>query len=145
MPIPNGRQDLKISKVVVNTLNKQLWVAEKNNRTSWLKGWYTTFPYSDDPGLKSRSGDRLFLAKVFCDYHFLRENTWKIVYLKLRRNGFLLHPFQFIIRHSHSAIHHNINTVTWVRKFLTLPGLELRTLGRPARSQSLYRLRYPSF
>jgi hypothetical protein len=30
------------------------------------------------------------------------------------------------------------------RKFLTLPGLELRTLGRPARSQSLYRLRYPA-
>jgi hypothetical protein len=26
---------------------------------------------------------------------------------------------------------------------LTLPGLELRPLGRPARSQSLYRLRYP--
>jgi hypothetical protein len=29
------------------------------------------------------------------------------------------------------------------RKFLTLPGLELRTLSRPARSRSLYRLRYP--
>jgi hypothetical protein len=29
------------------------------------------------------------------------------------------------------------------RKFLTLPGLELRPLSRPARSQSLYRLRYP--
>jgi hypothetical protein len=29
------------------------------------------------------------------------------------------------------------------RKFLTIPGLELRPLGRPARSQSLYRLRYP--
>jgi hypothetical protein len=29
------------------------------------------------------------------------------------------------------------------RKFLTLPGLELRPLGRPARNQSLYRLRYP--
>ena len=29
------------------------------------------------------------------------------------------------------------------RKFLTLPGLELRALGRPAHSQSLYRLRYP--
>jgi hypothetical protein len=29
------------------------------------------------------------------------------------------------------------------RKFLTLPGLELRLLGRPVRSQSLYRLRYP--
>jgi hypothetical protein len=29
------------------------------------------------------------------------------------------------------------------RKFLTLPGLVLRPLGRPARSQSLYRLRYP--
>jgi hypothetical protein len=29
------------------------------------------------------------------------------------------------------------------RKFLTLPGRELRSLGRPARSQSLYRLRYP--
>jgi hypothetical protein len=29
------------------------------------------------------------------------------------------------------------------RKFLTLPGLELRPLGRPARSQSLYRQRYP--
>jgi hypothetical protein len=29
------------------------------------------------------------------------------------------------------------------RKFLTLPGLELRPLGRSARSQSLYRLRYP--
>jgi hypothetical protein len=27
------------------------------------------------------------------------------------------------------------------RKFLTSPGLELRTLGRPASSQSLYRLR----
>jgi hypothetical protein len=27
------------------------------------------------------------------------------------------------------------------RKFLTLPGLELRLLGRPARNQSLYRLR----
>jgi hypothetical protein len=29
------------------------------------------------------------------------------------------------------------------KKFLTLPVLELRPLGRPARSQSLYRLRYP--
>jgi hypothetical protein len=29
------------------------------------------------------------------------------------------------------------------RKFLTLPGVELRPLGRPTRSQSLYRLRYP--
>jgi hypothetical protein len=29
------------------------------------------------------------------------------------------------------------------RKFLTLPGIELRPLDRPARSQSLYRLRYP--
>jgi hypothetical protein len=26
------------------------------------------------------------------------------------------------------------------RKFLTLPGLELRPVGRPARSQSLYRV-----
>jgi hypothetical protein len=31
------------------------------------------------------------------------------------------------------------------KKFLTLPGLELRPLGRPARSQSLFRLRYPGF
>jgi hypothetical protein len=31
------------------------------------------------------------------------------------------------------------------RKFLTLPGLELRLLGSPARSQSLYRLSYPGF
>jgi hypothetical protein len=30
-----------------------------------------------------------------------------------------------------------------VEKILTLPGLELRLLDRPARSQSLYRLRYP--
>jgi hypothetical protein len=30
------------------------------------------------------------------------------------------------------------------RKFLTLPELELRPLGRLARRQSLYRLRYPS-
>jgi hypothetical protein len=29
-------------------------------------------------------------------------------------------------------------------KFLTLPGLELPPLSRPARSQSLYRLRYPA-
>jgi hypothetical protein len=29
------------------------------------------------------------------------------------------------------------------RNHLTLPGLELRSLGRRARSQSLYRLRYP--
>jgi hypothetical protein len=29
------------------------------------------------------------------------------------------------------------------RNFLILPGLELGPLGRPARSQSLYRLRYP--
>jgi hypothetical protein len=29
------------------------------------------------------------------------------------------------------------------RKFMTLPGLELRPLSRPARGQSLYRLRYP--
>jgi hypothetical protein len=28
-------------------------------------------------------------------------------------------------------------------KFLTLPGLQLRPLGRPAHSQSLYRRRYP--
>jgi hypothetical protein len=28
-------------------------------------------------------------------------------------------------------------------KFLPLVGLELRPVGRPARSQSLYRLRYP--
>jgi hypothetical protein len=31
------------------------------------------------------------------------------------------------------------------RKFFTLPGLELRPLGCPARRQSLYRLRYPGF
>jgi hypothetical protein len=30
-----------------------------------------------------------------------------------------------------------------VRTFLTLPGLELRPVGRPAQSQSLYRLHYP--
>jgi hypothetical protein len=30
------------------------------------------------------------------------------------------------------------------RKIFTLPGLELRHLGRPARNQSLHRLRYPS-
>jgi hypothetical protein len=29
------------------------------------------------------------------------------------------------------------------RKFLTVPGLEINPLGRPARSQSLYELRYP--
>jgi hypothetical protein len=29
------------------------------------------------------------------------------------------------------------------RKFLTVPGLELRPLGRPARSQFLHRLRHP--
>jgi hypothetical protein len=29
------------------------------------------------------------------------------------------------------------------RKFFTLPGLELRPLGRPTRNQSLYRLSYP--
>jgi hypothetical protein len=29
------------------------------------------------------------------------------------------------------------------KTFLTPPGLELRPLGRPARSYSLYRLRYP--
>jgi hypothetical protein len=29
------------------------------------------------------------------------------------------------------------------RKFLTLQWLELRPIGRPARNQSLYRLRYP--
>jgi hypothetical protein len=29
------------------------------------------------------------------------------------------------------------------RKFFTLPGIELRTIGRPARSQSLSRLSYP--
>jgi hypothetical protein len=29
------------------------------------------------------------------------------------------------------------------KKFLTLPGFELRPLGRTARSQSLYRLSYP--
>jgi hypothetical protein len=31
------------------------------------------------------------------------------------------------------------------RKILTLPGLELRPLGRPTRSQSLYQLRYHGF
>jgi hypothetical protein len=35
-----------------------------------------------------------------------------------------------------------LDDVEW-RKFLTLPGLELRPLGRPVRSQSIYRLRYP--
>jgi hypothetical protein len=29
------------------------------------------------------------------------------------------------------------------KKFLTLQGLKLRPQGRPVRSQSLYRLRYP--
>jgi hypothetical protein len=32
-----------------------------------------------------------------------------------------------------------------MRKVLALPGLELRPLGSPARSQSLYRLRYIRF
>jgi hypothetical protein len=31
-----------------------------------------------------------------------------------------------------------------MRQFLTVPGLEIRPLGHPARSQSLYRLSYPS-
>jgi hypothetical protein len=31
------------------------------------------------------------------------------------------------------------------RKFFTLPGLELQPFGRPARSQSLYRLSYPGY
>jgi hypothetical protein len=31
------------------------------------------------------------------------------------------------------------------RKFLTLPGLELLPLGRPARSQSLYRLLFANY
>jgi hypothetical protein len=31
------------------------------------------------------------------------------------------------------------------KKFLALPGLELQPLGRPARSPSLYRPRYPGF
>jgi hypothetical protein len=31
------------------------------------------------------------------------------------------------------------------RKFLTLPGLELRPLNCPARNQSLYRLRYSGY
>jgi hypothetical protein len=31
------------------------------------------------------------------------------------------------------------------RKFFTLPGLELQPLGRSARSQSLYLLRYPGY
>jgi hypothetical protein len=31
------------------------------------------------------------------------------------------------------------------KKFLTLPGLEIRPLSRTIRSQSLYRLRYPGF
>jgi hypothetical protein len=31
------------------------------------------------------------------------------------------------------------------RKFLTLPGIELRPLCRPAHSQSLCRLRYPGY
>jgi hypothetical protein len=31
------------------------------------------------------------------------------------------------------------------RKISPLPGLELQPVGRPARSQSLYRLRYPGF
>jgi hypothetical protein len=30
-------------------------------------------------------------------------------------------------------------------KFLTLPGLEFRPLGRPARRQALYRRRYPGY
>jgi hypothetical protein len=30
-----------------------------------------------------------------------------------------------------------------MRKYLTLPELQLRPLGRPAHSQALYRLRYP--
>jgi hypothetical protein len=30
------------------------------------------------------------------------------------------------------------------RKFLTLPGLELRIFSHPTRTQSLYQLRYPS-
>jgi hypothetical protein len=34
---------------------------------------------------------------------------------------------------------------TWREKFFILPGLELRPLGRPARSHSLYRLYYPTF
>jgi hypothetical protein len=31
------------------------------------------------------------------------------------------------------------------RKFFTLPELELRLLGRPARKESLYRLSYPGY
>jgi hypothetical protein len=43
--------------------------------------------------------------------------------------------------------HRGLNDVDCYRKLTviptSLPGLELQTLGRPARSQSLYRLSYP--
>jgi hypothetical protein len=62
-------------------------------------------------------------------------------------------PCRFALRERASGTHHWIagwvnlragldNTEKW--KFLTLQGLKLRPLGSPARSQSLYRLRYRS-
>jgi hypothetical protein len=38
---------------------------------------------------------------------------------------------------------HNWSGQSVKRKFVTLPGLHLQPLGRPARSQWLYRLTYP--
>jgi hypothetical protein len=39
------------------------------------------------------------------------------------------------------------SSIDWaqIKKYLTLPGLDLRLLGRLCRSQSLYRLHYPGF
>jgi hypothetical protein len=47
--------------------------------------------------------------------------------------------FHQLLHSYHNLYLHDVEK----RKFLTLPGLELRPLSRPACSQSLYRLRYP--
>jgi hypothetical protein len=98
-------------------------------------------------------------AVLVLNYHAMKTNGWVEVHFHQSWNQHpkqaewsASRPFYFTPGERSPGIHW---IGGWVNpraglddmdkiKFLTLEGLELRSLGRPARSQSLYRLRYPA-
>jgi hypothetical protein len=80
------------------------------------------------------------------NYYFLDLGTsWRLVvtftHLPLYPRG--KNPHYLLDRRTYMFPRASLDEVE-KRQFLTLVGLELRSIGRPARCKSLYRLRYPS-
>jgi hypothetical protein len=155
------------SKVVLAWIqcDHNCWSTFTCNRLTEIKSYTAPFQWKHCPG-KDNPADHLSRGiKVIPLLNYLRTKPWR----HMGGGGLQIHIFLTLVLagvnsqlHALAALYlgDKAPSTHWIggwvgtraglddvekRIFLTLPGLELRHLGRPARSQSLYWLHYPSF